>query len=160
MGRILKGRKTTVSNLPLTRLANIPLNRMEVSVQGLAEATRVSEMERRNMSMAEGEQCALDDFWGLVANQVEQAESTAAMEREDRRSEQVRAKLKKEERYSLWEQEDLKKRGTRSMVRESLEDAARREYLEVRLLLHDRTYRCAAHGPTTSPAGHRSNFKT
>ncbi|CAM9245907.1 unnamed protein product [Hapterophycus canaliculatus] len=104
---------------------------METSVRGSAKAARVSDMERRNMSMAEGEQCALDDFWGLVANQVEQAEATAAMEREDRRSEHVRARLKKEERYSLWEQEDFKKRGTRSIVRENLEDTARREYLEI-----------------------------
>lgn len=103
------------------------------------------------MSVAEGEQCALDDFWGLVANQVEQAESTAAMEREDRRSEHVRATLKREERYSLWEQEDLRKRGTRSIIREKLEDAARREYLEVRVLVRASTstltvdYVCDAH---------------
>ncbi|CAN0047652.1 unnamed protein product [Ectocarpus sp. 12 AP-2014] len=88
-------------------------------------------MERQNMSKAEGEQCALDDFWGLVANQVEQAEATEAMEREDLLSAQIRARVKKEERYRLWEEEDRRQRETRSAVRERLEDHARREYLEI-----------------------------
>ena len=100
--------------------------------KGPAGLVDVPEMERRNMSLAECEQCALDDFWGMVANQVEQAEATAAMEREDQRSQDVRARIKKEERYKIWEKEDLRKRETRSVVRENLEDAARREYLEAR----------------------------
>eukprot|EP00752_Nemacystus_decipiens_P004170 g3813.t1 len=98
--------------------------------KGPAGSINVPEMERRNMSLAECEQCALDDFWGMVANQVEQAEATAAMEREDQWSQDVRARIKKEERYKIWEEEDLRKRETRSVVRENLEDAARREYLE------------------------------
>lgn len=94
-------------------------------------AVDIPEMERQNMSGAEGEQCALDHFWGLVANQEEQAEATAAMDTEDRRSQAVRAQIKKEERYTMWEQEDMRTRETRTAMRQYLEEAARREYLEV-----------------------------
>ena len=76
-----------------------------------ATASSIPEMESRRMSQAECEQCALDDFWGLVANQAEQAEATAAMEMEDWRSEAVRAGIKKEEKFALWEKEDLRIRG-------------------------------------------------
>lgn len=129
----LRGSDTAMPQ-PTNRLTAVPFNTMGSFVEGLAGAIDIPEMERRNMSLAECEQCALDDFWGMVANQVEQAEATAAMEREDRRSQDIRARIKREERYTLWEQEDLRKRETRSVVRENLEDAARREYLEVRLL--------------------------
>lgn len=112
--------------------AAVLFNSMGGFGEGPAGSIDVPEMERRNMSLAECEQCALDDFWGMVANQVEQAEATAAMEREDQRSQDVRARIKKEERYKIWEEEDLRKRETRSAVRENLEDAARREYLEAR----------------------------
>lgn len=53
------------------------------------------------------------------------------MEMEDRRSQAFRARLKKEETYASWEKEDCRTRETRSTVREDLEGAARREYLEV-----------------------------
>ncbi len=112
------------------RLSTAPFNKMGSFVEAPVGAIDIPEMERRNMSLAECEQCALDDFWGMVANQVEQAEATAAMEREDQRSQDVRARIKKEEKYRIWEEEDLRKRETRSIVRENLEDAARREYLE------------------------------
>lgn len=88
-------------------------------------------MERRAMSLAEREQCGLDNFWGLVANQAEQAEATAAMEMEDVRSEAVRAGIKKEEKFALWEQEDLRMRETKGVVKGNLEEAARIEYLKV-----------------------------
>lgn len=129
-----KGKDADISQAT-RRLTAVPLNNMGSFVEGPAGAIDVPEMERRNMSLAEREQCSLDDFWGMVANQVEQAEATAAMEREDQRSQDIRARIKKEERYKLWEQEDLRKRETRSIVKETLEDAARREYLEVSLLL-------------------------
>lgn len=96
-----------------------------------ATASSIPEMESRRMSQAECEQCALDDFWGLVANQAEQAEATAAMEMEDWRSEAVRAGIKKEEKFALWEKEDLRIRETKSVVKGNLEEAARTEYLEV-----------------------------
>lgn len=99
--------------------------------QLLANTVSDSEMERRNMSFAESEQCSLDIFWGLFANKAKQAEAIAAMAMEDSRSEAVRAGLKKEERYALWEKEDLRTRDTRSALKEDLEHAARREYLEV-----------------------------
>lgn len=86
------------------------------------------------MSLAEREQCALDDFWGQVANQAEQAEATAAMEMEDVRSEAVRAGIKKEEKFALWEKEDLRIRETKSVVKGNLEEAARTEYLKVLLV--------------------------
>lgn len=75
------------------------------------------------------ETCALS----LIRHEIniKQAEATAAMEMEDRRSQAVRARLKKEETYALWENEDRRTKETRSTVREDLEDAARREYLEV-----------------------------
>ena len=120
------------TSLPAVVLAAVPFNSMGGCGEEPTGSIDVPEMERRNMSLAEHEQCALDDFWGMVANQVEQAEATAAMEREDRRSQDVRARIKKEERYKIWEEEDLRKRETRSVVRENLEDAARREYLEAR----------------------------
>lgn len=85
------------------------------------------------MSLAEREQCGLDDFWGLVANQAEQAEATAAMKMEDSRSEAVRAGIKKEEKIALWEKEDLRIRETKSVVKGNLEEAARTEYLKVLL---------------------------
>lgn len=125
----------TATSQPTSSFAAAPFNSMGSFVEGPVGAIDVPEMERRNMSLAECEQCALDDFWGMVANQVEQAEATAAMEREDQRSQDVRARIEKEERYKIWEEEDLRKRETRSVVRENLEDAARREYLEARLLL-------------------------
>lgn len=130
----LREKDTATSQPTSSRFAAAPFNSMGSFVEGPAGAIDVPEMERRNMSLAECEQCVLDDFWGMVANQVEQAEATAAMEREDQRSQDVRARIKKEERYKIWEEEDLRKRETRSVVRENLEDAARREYLEARLL--------------------------
>lgn len=135
----LRARDTAGPQPVSSRLAVRPFTKMgsfvEGSVGGLsAGAVDIPEVERRNMSLAECEQCALDDFWGLVANQAEQAEATAAMEMEDRRSEAVRARMKKEEKCALWEQEDLRTRETRSVVMEQLEDAARREYLEVMAL--------------------------
>lgn len=133
----LRGNVAAISQ-PANRTAAVPFNTMGSFVEGPAGAIDIPEMERRSMSLAEREQCALDDFWGMVANQVEQAEATAAMEREDQRSHDIRARIKKEERYTLWEQEDLRKRETRSVVKENLEDAARREYLEVSLLLQYR----------------------
>lgn len=131
----LRGNDTAISQPTNNRVAAVPFNTMGSFVEGPAGAIDIPEMERRNMSLAEREQCALDDFWGMVANQVEQAEATAAMEREDQRSQDIRARIKKEERYTLWEQEDLRKRETRRVVKENLEDAARREYLEVSHLL-------------------------
>ena len=128
----LRESDTPTSQPTSSNYAAVPFNSMGSFVEGPAGAIDVPEMERRNMNMAEREQCALDDFWGMVANQVEQAEATAAMEREDQRSQDVRARIKKEERYKIWEEEDLRKRETRSVVRENLEDAARREYLEAR----------------------------
>lgn len=122
-----------------SRLSGIPLVSMgsfaEGSlITGLSGASMdIPDMERRNMSLAECEQCMLDDFWGKVANQVKQAEAMAAMEMEDRLSGAVRTKFKKEERNARWEQEDFRTRETRSIVREALEDAARKEYLEVQM---------------------------
>lgn len=130
----LRETDTATSQPTNSNFAAVPFNSMGSFVEGPAGAIDVPEMERRNMSLAECEQCALDDFWGMVANQVEQAEATVAMEREDQRSQDVRARIKKEERYKIWEEEDLRKRETRSVVRENLEDAARREYLEARPL--------------------------
>ncbi|CAM9483086.1 unnamed protein product [Ectocarpus sp. 6 AP-2014] len=127
----LRGQDPGISHPPSNPHTKFPFNKMGSFFEGAAGAIDVAEMERQNMSKAEGEQCALDDFWGLVANQVEQAEATAAMEREDLLSAQIRARIKKEERYRLWEQEDRRKRETRSAVREHLEDHARREYLEI-----------------------------
>ncbi|CAN0048238.1 unnamed protein product, partial [Ectocarpus fasciculatus] len=127
----LRGQDPGISHPPSNPHTSFPFNKMGSFFEGAAGAIDVAEMERQNMSMAEGEQCALDDFWGLVANQVEQAEATAAMEREDRLSQHIRARIKKEERYRLWEQEDRRKRETRSALREHLEDHARREYLEI-----------------------------
>lgn len=128
----LRESDTATSQRTSCNFGAVPFNSMGSFVEGPAGAIDVPEMERRNMSLAECEQCALDDFWGMVANQVEQAEATAAMEREDQRSQDVRARIKKEERYKIWEEEDLRKRETRSVVRENLEDTARREYLEAR----------------------------
>ncbi|CAM9595120.1 unnamed protein product, partial [Ectocarpus sp. 13 AM-2016] len=127
----LRGQDPGISHPLSNPHTKFPFNKMGSFFEGAAGAIDVAEMERQNMSKAEGEQCALDDFWGLVANQVEQAEATAAMEREDLLSAQIRARIKKEERYRLWEQEDRRKRETRSAVRERLEDHARREYLEI-----------------------------
>lgn len=131
----LRGQDPGISHPPSNPHTKFPFNKMGSFFEGAAGAIDVAEMERQNMSKAEGEQCALDDFWGLVANQVEQAEATAAMEREDLLSAQIRVRIKKEERYRLWEQEDRRKRETRSAVREHLEDHARREYLEVNIFL-------------------------
>lgn len=142
----LRESDTAASQPPNSIFAAAPFKSMGSFVEGPAGAIDVPEMERRNMCLAECEQCALDDFWGMVANQVEQAEATAAMEREDQRSQDVRAKIKKEERYKIWEEEDLRKRETRSVVRENLEDAARREYLEARLLLDH--HRCTDNSST------------
>lgn len=130
----LRESDTATSQPSSSNFAAAPFNSMGSFVEEPAGAIDVPEMERRNMSLAECEQCALDDFWGMVANQVEQAEAATAMEREDQRSQDVRAMTKKEERYKVWEEEDLRKRETRSVVRENLEDTARREYLEARLL--------------------------
>lgn len=129
------GRQNVAISQPTSRLTAVPFRTMGSFIEGPAVAIDIPEMERHNMSLAECEQCALDDFWGMVANQVEQAEATAAMEREDQRSQDIRARIKKEERYTLWDQEDLRKRETRGVVKENLEDTARREYLEVSLLL-------------------------
>ncbi|CAM9801835.1 unnamed protein product [Pylaiella littoralis] len=125
------GRQNVPISQPTGRLTAVPFRTMGSFIEGPAVAIDIPEMERHNMSLAECEQCALDDFWGMVANQVEQAQATAAMEREDQRSQDIRARIKKEERYTLWDQEDLRKRETRGVVKENLEDTARREYLEI-----------------------------
>lgn len=91
------------------------------------------ERELLAMRNAELEQCAVDNFWGVVANQRQQAGAIAAMEREDLESHAVRAQIEKEAKFALWEEEDLRTRETRSAMRERLEYAAIRAYLEVRI---------------------------
>lgn len=98
------------------------------------------ERERLGMMNAEIEQCAVDHFWGLEANQKRQAEAQASMEREDLESHAVRAHLEKEAKFSLWEEDDLRTRETRNAMREKLEDVARRGYLEVRNISRDVHY--------------------
>lgn len=91
----------------------------------------IPERERLEMRSAELEQCSVDDFWGLVANQKQQAEAIASMEREDLESQAMRAWLETEIKFGLWEEEDLRTQDTRSVVRKQLENSARRGYMEV-----------------------------
>lgn len=58
-----------------SRLAEMPFTTMGSFMEGTEGELStgpfdVPEMERRNMSRAEREQCELDDFWGMVANQT------------------------------------------------------------------------------------------
>ena len=102
-------------------------------VVGLEMGRRVSitDRERRNMSLAEIEQCSFDNFWGMVTFKAQQEKASAEMEAEDRRSQAVQEKIKKEELHALWDEEELRTREMRSAVKARLEHAARLEYLEV-----------------------------
>lgn len=93
------------------------------------------EGELQKMRRAESEQCAVDDFWGLDANQGAQAKATAEMEEEDRRSREVHARIEKEQMFAIWEREHLRDEGMRRNMARNFEEVAQRVYLEVRRCL-------------------------
>lgn len=109
-----------------------------VAAVGVVGTTPLSTPERELLAMrnAELEQCAVDNFWGVVGNQRQQAESIAWMEREDLESHMVRAQIKKENKFAQWEEEDLRTRETRNAIAKRLDHVAIRGYLEVRVSDH------------------------
>lgn len=73
----LRPQDTTRPQPKSGRLTEMPFTTMGSFIEGTAGelstgAFDVPELERRNMSRAEREQCELDDFWGMVANQTVQ----------------------------------------------------------------------------------------
>lgn len=129
--------KDTAAQSPVCsrELSHVLATSKEVSfTDELVPAAVVSnaESERCSMSLAEREQRSLDTFWGVDAEQANQAQERASMEEEDRRSRAVQTKIEREKMYVLWEEEDLKKREARNVVKEGVEVAARRAYLEAR----------------------------
>lgn len=127
--------KDTVTQRPVCsrKLGHMLVTSKEVNfTDELVVAAVVSnaESEQCSMSLVEREQRSLDTFWGLDADQANQARARASMEEEDRRSRAVQTKIEKEKMHVQWEEEDLRQREARSVVKEGVEVAARKEYLE------------------------------
>lgn len=133
---MLQGKDTPAQSPVCSReLSHMLVTSEEVNfTDELVAAAVVSnaESERCSMSLAEREQRSLDTFWGVDAEQANQAHERASMEEEDRCSRAVHTKIKREKMYVLWEEKDLRKREAMSVVKEGVEVAARREYLEAR----------------------------